>query len=255
MFAYVSRKALIAALTMFSFWWVGWASSPARAQHSCCAGHSHSAAGSGQEHAQHGAAASEPATQPAPHGGQISTIPDGACEVVYQPKETRVYLYGTSGQPVSAKGVQGEIILQVRGRDQLFRYPLQYIAPPAGSGGHDYLAVAVDVSRIRDGDMEVRFQLLDLPFQRRQTTFVQTFALAKARPQVTQAALEQADQAGIAQQKTCPVTGAALGSMGGPIKLLVGNQPVYLCCQGCLGKVQQNPDYYLNLAAQLRQTR
>jgi hypothetical protein len=255
MFAQVLKNGMLAALMAFSFSLVGWTSTSAIAQHSCCAGHSHSTAGPGHGHAQHGTATSEPAKQPAPHGGQITTLPDGACEVVYQPKETRVYLYEKSGQPISAKGVEGEITLRVHGNDQLLRYPLRYIAPPGGSEGHDYLAVAVDVSQIRDGDMEARFQLLNLPFQRRQTTFVQTFALSKSRPQVTQAALAQADRPGIAQQKTCPVMGAALGSMGDPIKLLVGNQPVYLCCKGCVGKVRQNPDYYLNLAVQLRQAR
>lgn len=206
----VSKKALVVALTALSFWSAGGFSAPA--QHSCCGGHSHSTADSGQEHAHPGTRTA----RPSPHGGQVSTIPDGACEVVYQPKETRVYLYRTSGQPVSAKGIQGEITLQVRGIEKLFRYPLEYVAPPAGSEGHDYLAVAVDVSQVRDGDMEARFQLLNLPFPRRQTTFVQTFALTTAPPQVASATLEQADQAGIAQQKSCPVTGAALGSMGEP---------------------------------------
>lgn len=48
--------------------------------------------------------------------------------------------------------------------------------------------------------------------------------------------LTQADQLQIAVQKICPVTGEALGSMGEPIKVQVGEQVAYLCCKGCQGK-------------------
>lgn len=62
-------------------------------------------------------------------------------------------------------------------------------------------------------------------------------------------------RAGIARQRVCPVTGAALGSMGDPVKLLVGGQPLYLCCKGCLSKVQSNPLGYLQKANQAAQRR
>jgi len=40
----------------------------------------------------------------------------------------------------------------------------------------------------------------------------------------------------IAAQKICPVSGEELRSMGGPIKAKSGDQTVFLCCKGCLGK-------------------
>jgi hypothetical protein len=45
-----------------------------------------------------------------------------------------------------------------------------------------------------------------------------------------------ADQLLIDAQKICPVSGAALDSMGGPIKAESGGRTVFLCCRGCLGK-------------------
>ena len=54
-------------------------------------------------------------------------------------------------------------------------------------------------------------------------------------------------------QKTCPVTGEALGSMGPPIPVAVNGQTVYVCCQGCAGKVRKNPDAYLPKVLQERQ--
>jgi hypothetical protein len=62
-------------------------------------------------------------------------------------------------------------------------------------------------------------------------------------------ALGEGDKAAVARQEVCPVTGAKLGSMGAPIKVLVGDQPLYLCCKGCLGKVQRDPETYLAKAA------
>jgi multidrug efflux pump subunit AcrA (membrane-fusion protein) len=34
-------------------------------------------------------------------------------------------------------------------------------------------------------------------------------------------------------QRLCPITGSRLGSMGGPFKLIIEGQPVFLCCDGC----------------------
>lgn len=241
-------------------WAIGWSASPAFAQHDCCkqggghAGHDAGAAGHGPSahdaHAGHDHGT--PSAQPTgPHGGQLAASNNGTFEVVYQPKEIRVYLYGPSGKSVSAKGAQGEVTLRVRGHDKDFRYPMKYVAPAADDQRPDYLAVALDVSRIRDGDMKAAFQLTNLPFEQPQAQFSQTFALS--RLPVVVASLEKADEAAIARQKVCPVMGGELGGMGDPVKVLVGGQPLYLCCKGCLGKVQKSPEAYLQKAQQLAQ--
>lgn len=46
-------------------------------------------------------------------------------------------------------------------------------------------------------------------------------------------------------QKTCPVMGEELGSMGPPIPVTVKGETVYVCCRGCAAKVQCDPDLYL----------
>lgn len=46
-------------------------------------------------------------------------------------------------------------------------------------------------------------------------------------------------------QKTCPVTGDTLGSMGEPIPVSVKGETVYVCCKGCVRRVQADPDKYL----------
>ena len=68
---------------------------------------------------------------------------------------------------------------------------------------------------------------------------------AAGRPQITVTTATQADAAGIAAQKVCPVMDEPLGGMGTPIKVMVGDKPIYLCCKGCITKIQAEPAKYL----------
>lgn len=136
--------------------------------------------------------------------------------------------------------------MQVRGNDQVYRYALKPVAATSGQHWEEFLVAPVDVTRIRDGDMMVSLYLSKLPTEQQpQASFSQTFALTRTRPSVTVAALTEADRVGIARQRVCPVSGGELGSMGTPVKLLVADQPLYLCCQGCIGKVRENPERYV----------
>jgi Cu(I)/Ag(I) efflux system membrane fusion protein len=47
------------------------------------------------------------------------------------------------------------------------------------------------------------------------------------------------------QQKTCPVTGAKLGSMGEPVAVEVEGRKVWTCCSGCPPKLKADPAKYL----------
>ncbi|MCH5375424.1 MAG: hypothetical protein JJ992_15750 [Planctomycetes bacterium] len=43
------------------------------------------------------------------------------------------------------------------------------------------------------------------------------------------------DQIRVAVQAICPVSGQQLGAHGDPVKAKIGDEVVFLCCQGCLG--------------------
>ncbi|MHB1033410.1 MAG: hypothetical protein ACYC35_03365 [Pirellulales bacterium] len=227
-------------------WSIGGFTTSAYAQ-GCCGSHGsgHGEGHAGHQHEADDAAGAQANVQP-PHGGQVTKMEPLTFEVVYQPQEIRVYIYGFMPYPESAKDARGEAVMEVRGNPQVFRYPLRYVAPPVGSRAQDYLATPVDLTQIRDGDMRVTLNLENLPLPHRPSvSFTQTFALSKATPQVTLAALDESDRAGIARQRVCPVTGGELGGMGDPIKVLIDGQPLYLCCQGCVAKVKNNPVAYL----------
>lgn len=176
------------------------------------------------------------------HGGHVVAVGEFHIEVFYAQQETRVYLYDARRQPVSARGMRGELVMQVRDNAELFRYPLMYVQ----AQGEDFLGAPIDVSRVRDGDMQVTVDLQGLPSQTTPATrFAQVFALSQRPLTVTVAQLTQADQAGIARQKICPVMNTPLGDHGAPIKLVVGDQPIYVCCKGCVSQVQDNPEAFL----------
>lgn len=60
-----------------------------------------------------------------------------------------------------------------------------------------------------------------------------------------QSKLSAEDQALADKQKNCPVGGEALGSMGTPVKVMVGDRAVFLCCEGCREAIEKDPEKYL----------
>lgn len=57
--------------------------------------------------------------------------------------------------------------------------------------------------------------------------------------------LSDEDQKLALAQKTCPVSGEELGSMGTPIKVSGAGKTVFLCCKGCVKKFEANPEKYV----------
>ncbi len=258
MLSLLMKVAGAAALALAVFAWAsGFGNTPAYAQcigcmggHGGHAGHDNGSAGhqhaASDDHAGHDHDAAAAPSAPHPHhGGQLTVMPPLKFEVLYLPKEARVYLYGPDGQAETARNVQGEITLLARRSDRAVRVPLHCVAAAPGSQP-DYLSAAVDLGNIKNGDLTANLRLAHLPWPTRpEATFAQSVVVSKAQPQVVLAALGPDDQAAIARQRVCPVTGARLGSMGEPIKVLIHGQPLYLCCKACLHKVQANPAAYL----------
>lgn len=69
------------------------------------------------------------------------------------------------------------------------------------------------------------------------------YAMTRLRISVSSATSADADL--VKRQATCPVLDEPLGSMGQPIKVMVGDKPVFLCCKGCVKKVETEPAKYL----------
>ena len=54
-----------------------------------------------------------------------------------------------------------------------------------------------------------------------------------------------ADSVVCSSMRVAGTAGEPLGSMGGPIKVLIDGSSLYLCCQGCVAKVEASPEKYL----------
>jgi membrane fusion protein, copper/silver efflux system len=61
----------------------------------------------------------------------------------------------------------------------------------------------------------------------------------EARKNIEQ--LPEEDRKAALAQRTCPVTGSPLGSMGVPVKIVLRGQTVFLCCPGCVAKAKRDP--------------
>ena len=57
-----------------------------------------------------------------------------------------------------------------------------------------------------------------------------------------------------AAQRLCPVSEDPLGSskMGVPVKLMINDQPIFICCKGCKGEVEKKQDEMLKKVAELK---
>lgn len=53
-------------------------------------------------------------------------------------------------------------------------------------------------------------------------------------------------------QGYCAVTAEPLGTMGPPLKLIIHEQPVFLCCKGCEKKAQADPEATLAKVEELK---
>jgi Cu(I)/Ag(I) efflux system membrane fusion protein len=66
-----------------------------------------------------------------------------------------------------------------------------------------------------------------------------------AAPPVAPTSLSAADRQLAAKQKICPVTGEALDSMGGPVRVEVAGRVMFVCCKACEKPLRRNPAKYL----------
>jgi len=59
------------------------------------------------------------------------------------------------------------------------------------------------------------------------------------------ASLSDEDRALVEKQKICPVSGDELTEMGTPIKIVVNDRTLFLCCEGCKDSITEDPEKYL----------
>lgn len=74
----------------------------------------------------------------------------------------------------------------------------------------------------------------------------------EAEIQASLAKLPPADRKAAEAQRLCPIQGEPLGSMGVPVKLTLKGETVFVCCKGCVGQAQKDPDKTLKAVAEAK---
>jgi hypothetical protein len=65
--------------------------------------------------------------------------------------------------------------------------------------------------------------------------------------------LDPADRKLAVEQKYCAVeTENPLGKMGKPVKVMINDRPVFLCCKGCENTAKKDPDKTLDTVEKLK---
>jgi YHS domain-containing protein len=194
------------------------------------------------EHAAPAAAA--PA--PAPHGGALVTAGDRHFEAAFTPTGVTLYPLTADHRPLDASKLDGTVtFFHPSAPDKTwFERPLRPVAagPQAAPTA---LGLAMDLANVPATGVTVRFRVSD---QGQPSEFMIPFALAGVGP-LSVTTSTAADREAIAAQRVCKVSGEELGSMGTPLKVSRGGQTAFLCCKGCLKRLEANPDKYLSASA------
>lgn len=172
-----------------------------------------------------------------PLGGQIHQIGEFQCETVFSSKSVQVYVFDRAGEPLSTKNVRGRATFKLPSDPRKYHYDLY---PQTGDGvPANGLHLVIDLSQVPDRSAVVEFVIYGIAQQ------PPVFATQFQRSLTT-------EQIAIRLQGICPVSGEPLGSMGQPPKVRIGVQEIFVCCKGCIKKVKEQPDKYLNKMAALR---
>jgi hypothetical protein len=198
----------------------------------------------------HGAAPPLPHATLTLHGGQYLTTESNQYELVFMPLQMRIYAYDKLLKPESARDLHVQMSLQMPGDSKVRRIAFQYFAMPPAAAQQDYIVAVFDVSELKDKETPITIEFADLPDHHHPTaSFTPVFTRDRIRPYVARILATKADTDAVMRQRVCPVSGDALGSRGPIVKLLIGEYPLYVCCEDCIAAVRESPEKFLPTAA------
>ncbi len=181
-----------------------------------------------------------------PHAGDYVSTETNYYEVVYMPFQTRIYLYDSKFKPMSARDVHATMTMQFPLESAPRQVVFQHVPMPQGATEQDFVAAALDIRPLADKEMSVTLEFSGLTGRSNPTaTFTPHYDHFAIRPYVVQAALLEADRDAVNRQRTCPVSGAPLGSRGPIVKLYVTDIPIYLSGEDCIAAVKESPRKYV----------
>ncbi len=181
-----------------------------------------------------------------PHGGDYVSNEANYFEVVYMPFQTRIYFYDGKFKPMTARDLRATMSLQFPLEPAERKITFEYVPMPAGATEQDFVAAALDIRPLQDKDVSVTLEFSGLTGGKNPTaSFTPHYDHFTIRPYVVQAAILEADRDAVNRQRTCPVSGAPLGSRGPIVKVYVTDIPLYLSGEDCIAAVKESPRKYV----------
>jgi hypothetical protein len=184
-----------------------------------------------------------------PHGGTLIAAAAHHFEVVSASDGVTVYPLTAANQPLDASHLSGTVTFYAPTSAQpWFSRPLQPVAAPVARAT-TALGLKMDLSTVPAQGVKLAVHIGGLA---QPAEFTVPFGPAPSSvpvPALTVSKSTQADAAAIAAQKVCPITHQSLGKMGSPLKIARGDRAIFVCCEGCVPKIQANPDAYLGAVA------
>lgn len=179
-----------------------------------------------------------------PHGGTLTKAGSRQFEVVFAKAGLKLYPLTPDMKPVDASRLAGTATFyHPNSPNPWFQKPLRPAAVVPGQTPTS-LDLALDLSTIPATGAKVTFAIAGLPDPAPPSaSFTLPFALPA--PTLVVAPATEADKAAIAAQKVCKVSGEPLDSMGGPLKVTLGDRSTFVCCKECVDKIKAEPDRYL----------
>jgi hypothetical protein len=195
------------------------------------------------------------------HGGTVSATDAYRFEAVFERGGLRVYPLTRDGKPVPASSLSGTATFYHPGSPAPWFTRNLRRGTPSADRRPTTLGLPIDLGSVPETGARVAFRITGLPDAAEPTAEFTTpvrfpapatpVRFAAPAPLVFTVATGS-DQKAIAAQRVCRVSGGRLGSMGVPIKASRGASSTFLCCRGCMAKVQAEPDRYLSQAGPTR---
>ncbi len=128
------------------------------------------------------------------HGGQVTMTKEFHFEVAFDRGSVNVYVYDGSQEPISAKGLTGDVTISFRDSDMKpIKAELSYGEPGETTGEHaghghageneagqDFLRSDLDLTEVQEGDAKALFVLKNLPGDKeKEITLKESFKLAR----------------------------------------------------------------------------
>lgn len=174
--------------------------------------------------------ATTPTVVRGPHGGALRQVDHLQVETIVSDAGIQVHLFERSGKAIAVTKGRGVAAVRVEGGSKRYRYDLL----PDEKGT---LTALANFSQLAGRSMKIEVQLVDVGLTGKdRVAFDEVATVPLSELQLAAST--------IARQKTCPVSGKRLGSMGDPVAVDAGGQRLFVCCAGCVDAVKANPEKF-----------